>query len=237
MQNERLQLSDKQRLEKIIKFSKLSVNAFAKTLGLDRSTKIYHILNGRNGISEVIASLISTKYNIRYEWVLNGVGEMFENEQYPSKTIVTEREEDKILPGILKDRNVSIPYYDIEISAGTVSFYKDYPELPHTSLEIPFVQGVDLAMPVYGDSMYPKIKNGDIVLLKEIHDKTVIMFGEIYLVITEDYRTLKYIRKHPTSEEKILLVSENERYDPVPMALNNVIHLFLYKGKFEKSQI
>lgn len=130
----------------------------------------------------------------------------------------------------------TIPYYDIEVSAGPIAFYKDYPELPHTALEIPFVSDVDLAMPVYGDSMYPRIKSGDIVLLKKIKDPDVIMFGEVYLVITNDYRTIKYIRKHE-DEDKVILVSENERFDPVVIRKESILHLFLYKGKFEKSQI
>lgn len=135
-----------------------------------------------------------------------------------------------------KDNSKVIPYYDIEVSAGPISFYQDYPELPHTTLEIPFVSDVDLAMPVYGDSMYPRIKNGDIVLLKKINNTDIIMFGEIYLIITADYRTIKYIRKH-VDESKIILVSENEKFDPVEIQRDSILHLFLYKGKFEKSQI
>lgn len=130
----------------------------------------------------------------------------------------------------------TIPYYDIEVSAGPIAFYKDYPELPHTALEIPFVSDVDLAMPVYGDSMFPRIKSGDIVLLKKIKDPDVILFGEVYLVITNDYRTIKYIRKHE-DEDKVILVSENDRFDPVVIKKESILHLFLYKGKFEKSQI
>jgi SOS-response transcriptional repressor LexA len=83
--------------------------------------------------------------------------------------------------------------------------------------------------------MYPKIKNGDIVLLKEI-SKDLIMFGEIYLVITNDYRVLKYVRKH-TSPDKVILFAENDRFDPVEIGKDDIMKLFLYKGKFEKSQI
>lgn len=229
-------MSVKERLKQFIEYKHMSERKFCSVVGLSST----YISTMRVSIQPDKVLMIAKHFpELNTGWLLTGEGEMLKSAQYSNKALVTlfeDRGEDYLKPGTT-NRNVSIPYYDIEISAGTVNFYKDYPELPHTTLEIPFVQGVDLAMPVYGDSMYPKIKNGDIVLLKEIHDKTVILYGEIYLVITEDYRTLKYIRKHPTSEEKILLVSENDRYDPVPMALNNVIHLFLYKGKFEKSQI
>ena len=75
-------MTDKERLEKIIEYSKLSTNAFATSLGMQRSTTIYNILNGRNGMSKPIASLIATKYNmINYEWVISGKGEMLKNKQ------------------------------------------------------------------------------------------------------------------------------------------------------------
>jgi phage repressor protein C with HTH and peptisase S24 domain len=132
--------------------------------------------------------------------------------------------------------NNRIPFYDISISGGTLNFFNDYNELPSTTLEIPFMSDCDLALPVYGDSMHPVIKNGDIVLLKKIHNKSVLLYGEIYLVVTEDYRTLKYIRRNQ-DKELISLVSANENFDTVTIKKTAILQLYIYKGKFEKSQI
>lgn len=225
-------MSVKERLLEYLKYKKISAREFSATIGVSST----YVSSMRVSIQPDKVNSIAKQYpDLNTGWLLTGEGVMLKYVQSAGITSVVQEREEDYLPG-LKTRNVIIPYYDIEISAGTVNFFKDYPELPHTTLEIPFVQGVDLAMPVYGDSMYPKIKNGDIVLLHEIQDRSVIMFGEIYLVITDDYRTLKYIRKGP-SDDKVILVSENEHYDPVVITLDNVIKLFLYKGKFEKSQI
>lgn len=88
-----MQITDKERLENIISYSKLSTNAFATSLGLDRSTKIYNILKGRNGISKPIALLIATKYNaIDYNWILTGEGEMLKGNSEPMQTMEPEQE-------------------------------------------------------------------------------------------------------------------------------------------------
>lgn len=79
-------MNDKERLEKVIKHSQKSINAFAMSLGLERSTKIYNIINLKNGISPSIANLISSVYNeINYEWLITGKGEMLKTEQLPAR--------------------------------------------------------------------------------------------------------------------------------------------------------
>ncbi len=190
----------------------------AEAMGITQSM-YSRIEKGLYGIQYAQIQCLVDKFNIDSEYLTDDTRGIIRNKDI-SKEV---------------DSDYSIPYYDIEISAGPITFYQDYKEMPSQKIEIPFIKDVDLAMPVYGDSMYPKIKNGDIVLLKEV-DKALIMFGEIYLVITNDYRVLKYVRKH-ISREHVTLLSENDRFDPVEITKDEILHIFLYKGKFEKSQI
>ncbi len=67
--------------------------------------------------------------------------------------------------------------------------------------------------------------------MKEVKNKAVILYGEIYLVITDDYRTVKYIRKHPGDPAKILLCSENPAFDDVEIPLDSIIKLFKVRGQ------
>ena len=50
------------RLERVIKWTGLSVNSFALNIGLKRSENLYQIKKGNNGISRDLATLITTKY-------------------------------------------------------------------------------------------------------------------------------------------------------------------------------
>lgn len=77
-------MTDKERLESVIKHSKMSVNAFAMSLGLTRSTKIYNIINQKNGISPAMANLITSVYSeINFDWLLTGEGEMLKVDPTP----------------------------------------------------------------------------------------------------------------------------------------------------------
>lgn len=124
-----------------------------------------------------------------------------------------------------------IPYYNVDVTASAFPVFADEREEPEYFISIPAFKDCDFAVPIYGDSMYPKIKNGHIVAVKEVKNKAVILYGEIYLVITEDYRTVKYIRKHPGDAAKVLLCSENPSFDDVEIPLDSIIRLFKVRGQ------
>lgn len=124
-----------------------------------------------------------------------------------------------------------IPYYNVDVTASAFPVFADEREEPEYFISIPAFKDCDFAVPIYGDSMYPKIKNGHIVAVKEVKNKGVILYGEIYLVITEDYRTVKYIRKHPGDISKVLLCSENPSFDDVEIPRDSIIRLFKVRGQ------
>jgi len=124
-----------------------------------------------------------------------------------------------------------IPYYNIDVTASAFPVFADEREEPEYFMSIPAFKNCDFAVPIYGDSMYPKIKNGHIVAVKEVKNKAVILYGEIYLVITEDYRTVKYIRKHLSEKEKVLLCSENPSFDDVEIPIDSILRLYKVRGQ------
>lgn len=124
-----------------------------------------------------------------------------------------------------------IPYYNVDVTASAFPVFADEREEPEYFISIPAFKDCDFAVPIYGDSMYPKIKNGHIVAVKEVKNKAVILYGEIYLVITEDYRTVKYIRKHPGDVSKVLLCSENPSFDDVEIPVDSILRLFKVRGQ------
>jgi phage repressor protein C with HTH and peptisase S24 domain len=124
-----------------------------------------------------------------------------------------------------------IPYYNVDVTASAFPVFADEREESDYFISIPAFKDCDFAVPIYGDSMYPKIKNGYIVAVKEVKNRAVILFGEIYLVITEDYRTVKYIRKHPDDRTKVLLCSENPSFDDVEIPFDSILRLFKVRGQ------
>ena len=131
----------------------------------------------------------------------------------------------------------SIPFYDINISAGDITFLDDgliKDQEPDDWFDIPKSIDADIAFPTYGHSMTPVITNGDRVAYKFITDWSFFNYGMKYLIVTEEQRMVKYLRKHE-KEGYILLESENPEYDPIDMPLSSVRNILQvrYIGKIE----
>ena len=130
-----------------------------------------------------------------------------------------------------------IPLYNMEVSAGIVSLFKDQSqEAPIDFISIPNLPKCDGAIYVTGDSMYPLLKSGDIVMYKQINDlaNVIYIWGEMYLVSLdmddEEYVTVKYIQKSEISDEHIKLVSMNTNHQPIDVPKSRVKALALVKG-------
>lgn len=80
-------LTDNERINFLLKIHYLNPKQFSEALGLNRVDAIYNVMKGRNGISRKLASLIVEKFpEVSIEWLLNGTGKPFINEQ---KAIIT----------------------------------------------------------------------------------------------------------------------------------------------------
>ena len=66
-------LEDWQRLQQIIDDSGLTINAFARHIGLSRGENLYQIKRGHNGISRDLAERIHARYpQYSIRWLLSG---------------------------------------------------------------------------------------------------------------------------------------------------------------------
>ena len=84
-------------------------------------------------------------------------------------------------------------------------------ELFNGVLSIPGFKDCIACFPVYGSSMEPKISSGDVIAVSQAVTCDQILWGEIYLVITNAWRVVKTV--HPgKTEEYIILRSINPAY-------------------------
>lgn len=206
------------RLEKVIDSSGLSINKFAATIGLKRSENLYRIKKGKNSISKELAELITIKYcNINKAWLLTGEGAMYANPiQNKDGTPVSTKK---------------IPFYDSAIfeSEELNGFILPLPE-PLYYIDVPTLTNCDFASLFMGDSMKPKIPSGSIVALKEM-DIQLILPGEMYLIVTDKYTTIKYIRTVSGNDSLVKLVPENkEFYDEMFLDKSLIRRIFMVKG-------
>jgi phage repressor protein C with HTH and peptisase S24 domain len=129
-----------------------------------------------------------------------------------------------------------IPIYNLEATAGLVELFRGSEEMEVLdTMSIPNLPRCDGAVYVAGDSMYPLLKNGDIVAYRKVEDiQNDIFWGEMYLlsidVGEEEFVTVKYIQKSEKGIEYIKLVSENKHHQDKDVQLKKIRALALIKA-------
>ena len=127
--------------------------------------------------------------------------------------------------------------YDVQASASVVALFRDKnSEKPIDHITIPNLPKCDGAIYVSGDSMYPLLKSGDIIMYKKVANAIENMFwGEMYLVslINDDgdeFVMVKWLHKSEKGDEYVKLVSENRHHQPKDFHIKNIKGLALIKA-------
>jgi hypothetical protein len=199
-------LDNWQRIEKIVNWTGLSVNAFARGIGLKRAENLYQIKKGNHGISRELAELICAKYpTVDKAWLLTGLGEMFARE----------------------DKTSSFPFYRVDavrLLSGAA--------LPDADswFSIPLLEGCELAALHTTRAMEPEIPAGAIVMLRKA-DPAAILPGNTYLVISAPLSGIRVIRREPGSRLLRLAPRNHDEFDQVEIDLSQIRNLYEVTGQ------
>lgn len=168
---------------------------------------------------------IALKYpDLNTEWLLTGEGKMLKSESSPKP-----------------HSGANIPFYDIDVTASITEAFCDTPEIPQYYINFPPLNDCTAAFPVYGESMEPDFYAGEVVLVKEVTNVDSMLWGEPYLVITnancDNLRTIKNVYLSD-DRQKFILRATNPRYagDTI-VPRNDVLKIFLVKGKVNRRQL
>lgn len=208
------------RLRKLIDEEyKISATAFSAKYNDKGGVKTSQVLRLRNGLSSKLLEQIIDAYpEINKTWLLTGDGEMIKQ--------VSSTPQGKI-----------IRYWvDVDATAGSVELFNDMPAKNYIDISIPEFRDCTDAVNIYGDSMLPLFRSGQIIILKEWVE-SFIDFGNVYLVITKSgNRMVKYLRKGSDSTH-ILCTSENKDFDPFEIEKTDILRLYLVKGGIAKNTL
>ena len=137
--------------------------------------------------------------------------------------------------GIPKGRITGYYYPEVNASAGfDVSTFNE--EKTRIPIFLPDFGDNVIFINVYGDSMYPKYKSGDMIGIKPVEFQYIV-FGHPYVVVFDNGDTnIKYVQKG-SDEHHVILASENPKYEPREYPLSIIRCFFTVKGSFNKERM
>jgi phage repressor protein C with HTH and peptisase S24 domain len=141
------------------------------------------------------AELLYTKCDfINPDWLLTGRGSMLKSEEV-SLMGGKETGKEEALPEVNYEYK-GAPYYNVDFIGGFDLVLNDQTRNPDYYINFaPYNKEGVIWCNITGHSMEPELNNGDFIAMKEMHSPIQYLpAGEIYGIITEDYRTVKRIR-------------------------------------------
>lgn len=198
----------------------------AEKLGI-KPSKFSEILNYRMNIGTDLAALLCFTYNINSNWLLTGEGKMLRNEESPPSEPI-----DGAIPLAhpANSPGEGIPLIPISAMAGAFTGEHTVLEYECERFVVPTFKGAEFLISVKGSSMYPKYNSGDIVACKRLSMSDIFFqWNKVYVLDTDQEPLIKRV-KPGSDKEHVLIVSDNERYEPFELPLDRIYHVALVIG-------
>lgn len=196
-------MSESARLKEVRKYLKLSQEKLA--LGLNsKPSQVKNIEAGNQGLTVELAQKISEVYNINFEWLLTGKGEMIATQKNIEETTY-------------------IPVRgEVETSAGAGCYVYDEKITDYICFEKKLLKqlGANIAecdvLRVKGDSMEPTLTTGDKILVDK--SKKDVLDSRIYILRVEDTLYVKRLQKLPKG--RLRVISDNKDFESFELVPN-----------------
>ncbi|MEE1207714.1 MAG: XRE family transcriptional regulator [Muribaculaceae bacterium] len=215
------------RIRYLIVRMRLTQAGFGERIGVDPSN-MSKILGGRLRITDRVINRIVINLGVSKNWLVNGTDVPFPREGHDLPTNIPEGVGHmSLMP--TREQN-GAPVYDIDVTAGCQElsrmFTQDriigYFDMPSVNTKNPLVR-------VSGNSMVPDIADGSFIQIRPVSPTGPIFWGSTYVVVTEDYRMVKVLRRHP-DRDKVILHSANPNYDDMELDRFEIKSLFIVEA-------
>lgn len=205
-------------LDRIKEYYKLKGNAeLARFLGVAPNT-----ITNWYGRKTFDIDVIYTKcVDIDMNWLLTGEGNMLRSESEKESIPVAHPSESPL---------EGIPLIPISAMAGAFTGEQTVLEYECERFVVPTFKGAEFLISVKGSSMYPKYNSGDIVACKRLPMGDIFFqWNKVYVLDTDQGPLIKRV-KPGSDKEHVLIVSDNERYEPFELPLDRIYHVALVIG-------
>lgn len=217
------------RIYKYIEYKSISIAEFERLTSISNGY-LSKMKRRSAGVGEdILNSIIEKCPDVSPEWLLTGNGKMLRNEERP----VIEIKRLHNPPYREKISDAEVPLYNIDAAANLRTLFDNRQQNIIDTIRIPDLPNCDGAIYIRGDSMYPLLKAGDIIIYKEIFDFANPVYGEIYLIDYgingDDYLVVKYVKRSDI-KDFIHLVSYNAHHDPIDIPVAAIRAMAIIKA-------
>lgn len=210
-------------LDRIKEYYKLKGNAeLARFLGVAPNT-----ITNWYGRKTFDIDVIYTKcVDIDMNWLLTGEGNMLSSDS----------EKEEKLPSVNQTYE-GAPYFNVDFIGGFDVIVNDQTRNPDFYINYPpYNQEGVVWCNLTGHSMEPEISNGDIIALREV--TTPIQYlpaGEIYGIVTEEYRTVKRIRlSQKEGFVRLIPSNKSEEFCEQEIPISMILKVYAVLGSIRK---
>ena len=216
------------RIKEYIDYKNMTIAAFERSVGMSNASFGKSLKNGKAIGTDKLENILSIYTDINPTWLLTGEGSMLRNEQSKVKTSET--------PSINKDYS-GAPYYNVDFIGGFDLMINDQTINPDYYINYrPFNKEGILWCNLTGHSMEPELLSGDIIALKELN--TPIQYlpaGEIYGIVTEEFRTVKRIRlSQREGYVRLIPSNKSEEYGEQEIPIAMILKVYAVLGSIRK---
>lgn len=198
------------RLKYLLRITRHNQASFGRVIGADPAT-VSRIMSGKLEPSDGFINRVVVNLHVSKDWLLYGTDVPF-----PRTTG--------------KKFSKGAPVYNIDVTAGaeplermfTEEYVVGYLNLPGINPDLPLVR-------VSGNSMFPKLMPGAYISIRPVPLDAPISWGSIYVVVLEEFRLVKYLRRN-ANPELVTLHSENPDYDDIEIPRSDIQNLFLVEN-------
>lgn len=213
-------MDKKERLKKLIEYYSNGNKAqFANMLGIKPQT-----INSWETRNTYDMELLFAKCeHVNPAWLFTGEGSMISDQSDSS-------------PCINQDY-LGAPYYNVDFIGGFDLIINDQTRTPDFYINyLPYNKEGVIWCNLTGHSMEPELSNGDVIALREVN--TPIQYlpsGEIYGIVTDDYRTVKRMRlSSKAGFVRLIPSNKSEEYCEQEIPIDMIRKVYAVLGSIRK---
>ena len=189
------------RLSLVIAWSRLTINSFAKSIGIQRAENIYNIKRGHYGKSSDLADRIVAKYpEIDRTWLLSGMGTMIRDENIEGA------------PLLFYNQDAESVIEHIESIT------------PSGSINVPYMNNCDFVIRSFSRSMNdPQCAAADL-FLKRVYPEDIVQGNEFILTLDDNTTIWRKIRSTSDDNGWRLVSRNRDEYPDIVIDKSRVVN-------------